>query len=316
MRIRRTPSGIVAVATTMMLAGCEAPLVLDHVEAQRDATTQRFDLFQATAANDDTIVVVGNAGVVVTSRDGGASWTRRQIPGAPFLLDVTTCPGGEFVALAAERQVWLGNSTGDDWRAAPIDTFEAVQAITCDPRGDLWVVGSFSTIWRSTDNGENWDESSMDEDMHFTSIQFVDADTGFMTGEFGDIVRTQDGGETWEFLAALPNEFYPQAAWFRDARTGWVAGLNGTIWKTEDGGENWVTQPTGTSAPLYGIAANGSGLYAVGGFGTVLASDRSGAWSPVDHGQPIRFYLRGILSLDDQRILAVGGAGALFVIEV
>lgn len=314
MAIRRSPWQAIAVAASV-LAGCEAPLVLDHVEAQRGATTQRFDLFQATATNGAAIVVVGSGGVVITSDDDGATWNRQQLAGAPFLLDLTTCANQEFVALAAERQVWFGDATGRNWRVAPIDTFEAVQAITCDPRGNIWVVGSFSTIWRSEDGGETWTETSMDEDMHFTSIQFVDADNGFMTGEFGDILKTQDGGETWEYLEPLPDEFYPQAAHFSDTQIGWVAGLNGTIWHTTDGGQTWSAQPTGTTAPLYGIAANGAGLFAVGGFGTVLASNSAGEWSRVDHGKPIRFYLRGILSLDDHRILAVGGAGALFVIE-
>jgi photosystem II stability/assembly factor-like uncharacterized protein len=136
-----------------------------------------------------------------------------------------------------------------------------------------------------------------------------------MTGEFGDILRSQDGGETWAYVASLPDEFYPQAAHFSDSQTGWIAGLNGTIWHTVDGGQTWTPQSTGTTAPLYGISTNGAGLFAVGGFGTVLASSPDGAWSRIDHGKPIRFYLRGILPLENDRILTVGGAGALYVIE-
>lgn len=315
MGIRRSPWQSAAVLAAVMLTGCEAPLVLDHVEAQRGATTQRYDLFQATATNGNAIVVVGNGGVVVTSADNGASWKRRQLDGAPFLLDIVTCPDGEFVALAAERQIWIGDSAAQDWSARPLDTFEAMQAVTCDPRGVIWVTGSFSTIWRSADRGESWTETSMDEDLHLTTIQFVDENNAFMTGEFGVIVRTQDGGENWEFLEPLADEFYPQAAHFSDTNTGWIAGLNGTIWKTVDGGQSWSSQSTGTTAPLYGIAANGSKLFVVGGFGTVLAANPSGNWLRVDHGKPIRFYLRGVLPLDDHRILAVGGAGALVVIE-
>lgn len=316
MRIGRSPWQAVALTSALAISGCEAPLILDHVEEQRGATTQRFDLFQATTANDNTIVVVGNAGVVLTSTDNGATWNRQQLSGAPFLLDVTTCPNNEFVALAAEREVWFADTGGSNWRSVAIDTYEYVQAIECDTNGGIWVVGSFSTIWRSDDGGASWSETSMDEDMNLTSIQFVDDAVGFVTGEFGDIFRTQDGGDTWEYMTPLPDEFYPQAAHFSDTQTGWIAGLNGTIWQTRDGGISWEQQPTDTVAPLYGIAANGTGLYAVGGFGTVLASDPSGGWNSIDHGKPIRFYLRGILSLDDHRILAVGGAGALHVIEV
>jgi photosystem II stability/assembly factor-like uncharacterized protein len=315
MRISRNTRLAFVSTVTLLFSGCEAPLVLDHVEAQRAATTQRYDLFQATATNGGSIVVVGSGGAIITSADGGTTWTRRELDGAPFLLDVARCPDDSYVALAAERQIWLGDAAGSAWTSVPLDTFEAVQAITCDPRGRIWVVGSFSTIWRSDDNGATWSETSMDEDMHLTTIRFVAADTAFMTGEFGEILRTGDGGESWDVVGSLPDEFYPQAAWFRDAQAGWVAGLNGTIWHTADGGASWTRQPTPTSAPLYGIAANGANLFAVGGFGTVLTSSAGGRWKSVEHGQPIRFYLRGVLPLNDGRLLAVGGAGALYVIE-
>lgn len=308
-------AAIVTLLATLLTTGCEAPLVLDHVEAQRGATTQRFDLFQAAAGNSNTLVVVGNAGVILTSSDDGTTWQRAQLAGAPFLLDITTCADDRFVALAAERQVWLGDTTGRDWKMRPLDTFEAVQAITCDPRGNIWVVGSFSTIWKSADDGESWTEASMDEDLHFTSIQFVDDNTGYMTGEFGDIVRTQDGGATWEFLQPLPDEFYPQAAHFENADSGWIVGLNGTIWATDDGAQTWTQQDSGTTAPLYGIAKADNKLFAVGGFGTLLTSSQPGTWTRVEHGQPIRFYLRGLLPLQDDRVLTAGGAGAVLVIE-
>jgi photosystem II stability/assembly factor-like uncharacterized protein len=315
MKIYRNLWRTAAIAAAVALAGCEAPLVLDNVAAQRDATTQRYDLFQATATNGNAIVVVGSGGVVITSGDDGSTWSRQALTGAPFLLDVTACSDHQFVALAARNQIWIGDAAGQAWRAAPIDTFEALQAVACDPRGRIWIVGSFSTIWRSNDLGESWAETSMDEDLHLTTIQFIDENNAFMTGEFGDIIRTQDGGESWENLEPLADEFYPQAAYFRDTETGWIVGLNGTIWSTVDGGQSWSQQSTGTTAPLYGIAANEAGLFVVGGFGTVLASSPAGDWTRVDHGKPIRFYLRGVLPLDDHRLLAVGGAGALFVIE-
>ena len=315
MRTCRSLWRVVAATAALTLIGCEAPLVLDRVEAQSGATTQRFDLFQATATNGDTIVVVGSGGVVITSADDGSTWNRQVLSGVPFLLDVTACPDHQFVALAARNQIWIGDSAGQTWQAAPLETFEALQALTCDPRGRLWVVGSFSTIWRSDDLGKSWVETSMDEDLHLTTIQFVDSNNAFMTGEFGVIIRTRDGGETWQNLEPLADEFYPQAAYFRDTETGWIVGLNGTIWMTVDGAQTWAMQPTGTTTPLYGIAASDAGLFVVGGFGTVLARNPAGDWSRVNHDKPIRFYLRGVLPLDDHRILAVGGAGALFVIE-
>jgi len=306
-------TGIVFV---LLLQGCEAPLVLDGVNAQAGQPTQRSDLLQAVASNDQVIVAVGNRGIVLTSADAGQSWQRRMLDGQPFLMDIDVCPDGSFAALSATAQVWLGSQDAGDWQPAALETPETPQALTCDTQGRLWVVGSFSTIWRSDDRGQSWQETSLDEDLHFTTIQFVDKELAFMTGEFGTVARSTDGGESWEMLAPIEGEFYPQDAIFLDRDNGWVVGLTGTVLRTTDGGESWVPETTNTEAPFYAIDRRGDDMYLVGGFGTVLKRAANGSWENVDHGQPIRFYLRGLNLTGDGQLVAAGGAGALLVMGI
>lgn len=300
----------------LLTAACEAPLVLDGVQAEKGRTTQRYDLLQAAAGNDDILVVVGARGVVLRSDDSGTTWERHILEGQPSLISVVTCPDGRFVALGFEQQIWVANAQADTWQASTIETQETPQTLACDPAGRIWVGGSFSTIIKTEDFGQTWSEISLDEDLHFTTVQFTDADYGILTGEFGVVVRTEDGGETWEQLTPLPDEFYPQAAHFRNRQTGWVVGLNGTVFATTDGGQSWFRQPTDTTAPLYALTEHSERVFAVGGFGTVLqlVQGPQASWQSIDHQQPIRFYLRGALALDDQRLLTAGGAGALYVI--
>lgn len=300
----------------LLLLGCEAPLVLDGVKAQAAQPTQRSDLLQAVASNEQVIVAVGNRGVVLTSVDSGQNWQRRMLDGLPFLMDIDVCPDGRFAALSATQQVWIGSADATDWQAAALETYETPQALTCDRQGRLWVVGSFSTIWRSDDMGQSWNETSLDEDLYFTTIQFVDDQLAFMTGEFGTVARSTDGGENWEMLTPIEGEFYPQDALFLDQQNGWVVGLTGTVLRTTDGGETWVRESTQTDAPFYGIARRGEDMYLVGGFGTVLKRAADGSWKRVDHGQPIRFYLRGLKLTDDGQLVAAGGAGALLVMSI
>ena len=67
------------------------------------------------------------------------------------------------------------------------------------------------------------------------------------------MIRTQDGGLSWNPVSYIPNEFYPQSAWFRNAQQGWVTGLTGSILRTDDGGLNWQTETSGVEVPLYNI---------------------------------------------------------------
>lgn len=313
---------VLAVSIALFLTGCEAPLVLDGVEQSKRDPIRRSDSFQSVVSNGSALLVVGDKGVVLSSTDNGASWTRAQLENSPFLMDAVVCPDKRFVALDYQHNVWFSDVTGTQWQAKKVETFEAPQAISCDSQGRLWIVGGFSSILRSDDGGDSWEESSMDEDLHFTTVQFVDADHGLLMGEFGVVARTVDGGQSWEMLEPIPDEFYPQDAWFQTMDRGWVVGLNGTVLYTEDGASTWQSQETGTKQPIYSIAANGDSLYAVGGNGLVMMckgciGDLSGAtgWERVDHGLPIRFYLRGLVPVDDQLWIA-GGAGALHSIAL
>jgi photosystem II stability/assembly factor-like uncharacterized protein len=306
---------LVALFTLLILSGCEAPLQMDAVEKQLNQPIRRSDQFQMAGANDSAIVVVGNQGLVLTSTDQGQSWRRKQLAGWPELIGVTSCPDGSFAALAAEGQVWVSTNNGEEWMPHAIDSEEAPQAITCDPHNRIWVVGSFSSIFSSDDTGANWEFTSLDEDTILTNIQFVDEQTAYISGEFGTLLKTTDGGLTWVRLPDLADNFYPQAMRFEDPIAGWLVGLQGQILHTEDGGETWVVQQTDTLAPLFGIEKAGDELYAVGGEGTVLRQQGQ-QWIKLDHGQPIRVYLRAVLPVNKDKLLVAGQAGALYVLPV
>ena len=310
----RTREGLLCTVLMCVLGGCEAPLVLDGVENMRSKPIQRTDRYQSAARFADNVVVVGNQGVVVYSPDKGGSWQRVELAGWPALIDVTACPDGSFAALAYEHKVYISSDHGANWREKPIDTTETPQSITCAPDGKIWVVGAFTSIWSSTDGGDNWSETTRDEDAILTTVQFLDADNGIVTGEFGIVLKTADGGENWEELPRLAGEFYPQEAYFADPATGWLIGLGGSILHTTDGGMTWKQQPTGTLVSLNGIEPVGRRLYVVGGEGTML-SYRDGAWHPVDHGKPVRLYIRAIAALGTRQMLIAGVGGSIHVVD-
>lgn len=313
---RQWTHGIAIVLLTSMLAACEAPLLVEGVEANARQPIRRSDLFQAAARNDRAVVVVGNHGLILRSTDGGATWQRQVFTSWPSLIDVTSCGSGLFAALAAEGEVWTSTDDGVTWTTHRLETEEAPQAITCDPGNRLWAAGSLGTIIASADDGSTWTDHSSGEDLIFNYIRFFDADTALVLGEFGTVMWSRDGGETWTPSEhPLPDEFYPLTAWFESPRRGWVAGLSGQILFTGDGGASWTVQPSGTIVPLYGLVSVGDVLYAVGGEGAVLRMHDE-RWVRVEHGAPIRLHLRAHLALDDEHLLVGGAAGALHVLPV
>lgn len=316
------PLALMALLGSVLLSGCEPPLVLEGVEKERSKAVRRADDFQAMAYNGSTVVAVGARGVVVMSKDAGASWSRTILEGKPFLMDIDVCPDDSFVILDYLGNIWLLETAAAEWRPRPIDSMETPQAVTCDTEGRIWVVGGFSSILRSDDRGDTWSENVLNRDMYYTSVQFFDADNAILTGEFGVVTRTTDGGETWEMLEPIPDDFYPQAAWFQSPERGWVTGLKGTVFYTDNGGESWRSQETGTNDPIHNIVADGHSLYAVGSNGLILKcpacvtnESEEAAWQVVEHDLPVRFYLRGAVLIED-KLWVAGAAGALHHIEV
>ena len=302
------------VIAALLCAGCESPLVLDEVHKAEQSPIRRTDNFQAISAFEQTIVVVGGAGLILNSHDDGQTWQRRVIASWPSFLDVTHCEDGLFAALAFEGEVWLSDDRGASWNSSALPTEEAPQAIQCDPAGMLWVVGSFSTMSVSRDRGASWETSSLDEDVIFTDIQFFDANTAYIAGEFGSLLKTTDAGANWDYLPPMPDEFYPQSMYFSDLNRGWIAGLGGVLLATTDGGMSWETQSTGSLVTLYSLASVGKQLFVIGGEGAIFRFQGSG-WTPVDHGQPFRQLLRGMEPLSGERLIVGGPGGTLQILS-
>lgn len=298
--------------TSLLVAGCEAPLNLNGVEWQRTQTKMRFDMYQAIASNGDAIVTVSSTGTIIVSDDGGFTWSRNHLAGNPTLIDVAACPDGQFVALDTRRQLWV--DTGDDWVSRPIDTMENVLALSCDPNNRVWVTASFSTLLHSADRGESWQMRSFDEDLQFTAIKFVDAQWAVVVGEFGAVMITEDSGETWNPAAYIPNEFYPMDAAFVDRQTGWVVGLNGITWLTNDGAATWQRIDAPSPTPLYGITAANGQVVTVGEGGAVFRW-RDQGWAGVPGVPSMLAYLRAVEVLDDSTVLVAGGFGAIMRLD-
>ncbi|MDX2426187.1 MAG: YCF48-related protein [Cycloclasticus sp.] len=299
---------------SIVLAACEAPLVLDRVEGAKADPVRRTDRIQAAASMGDEVVVVG-VGLLLNSSDAGKTWRRTSPDGLPTFIGVTLCADKTQVAVSAEKQAWVSTDNGKTWRANDLGTEESPQYISCGPGNKLWVAASFSTLLSSSDHGQTWQQTSLDEDLIFTYINFFDVQRGIAIGEFGSVYSTEDAGESWVAKEQpIANEFYPMAVSFADSQHGWIGGSNGVILHTSDGGNSWLKEETGSEAPIYGLLANTSGVYAVGGFGTFLErkvnDDGTVAWTQ-SSAVSTRFYLRAITPLGNNKVLLGGGAGTL-----
>ncbi len=167
---------------------------------------------------------VGGPAVLVTSTDGGASWTSRSMAGqAGMILDVK----------------FLDAKTG----------------FLC-AGSDTEVERSHALILKTTDGGETW-VKKYESSRPFENVwkcAFPSAKVGYATVQSYDesadasrryVAKTSDGGETWTELPlvndARVREF---GVGFLDEETGWVGAMPGGF-QTVDGGKTWTPAEIG-----------------------------------------------------------------------
>lgn len=168
---------------------------------------------------------------VLTTDDGGVSWTRVPSESAPPVLagEAAFAASGTCLTVQGTSNVWIG--TGGGARAR---------------------------VFRSGDRGRTW--TVADTPIHAAgsssgvfSVAFADAQHGVAVGgdfsqpkgAFENVALTSDGGRTWRLAGSLPRAYLSGVAYVPETngRSVVAVGLAGTA-RSTDGGESWTMVDT------------------------------------------------------------------------
>jgi photosystem II stability/assembly factor-like uncharacterized protein len=309
--------GVTAPVAALLLCGCQGGTGQSTATVAATADVQRYEIVQAMAASGQRIVAGTQTGVLLSSADGGATWTRHSV-GPHSFVSVAACPDGSFFAADFYHHVVPVDAQGVPGKPLPLEKPETPLATACDGAGRWWIVGTFATVAVSADRGASWQVQDLGEDAHLTAIQFVDATNAVMAGEFGLLFSSSDGGVTWTRGPAIPNEFYPYTAHFNGTGEGWLAGIAGQVLRTTDAGATWVREPNTSGFAFYKIFAVGGRLYGVGS-GGVAERGADGTWTAIPPEASLPAFLSAAAAVGDegsQTTAVVGGLGATQLVRL
>jgi photosystem II stability/assembly factor-like uncharacterized protein len=269
--------GLAMLAATAMSMVPAATLAADS--AARLA--KPWDAFYSVAfLSSGKCYVVGGQGALLTSTDGGASWTRRAIAERgdlswSDLYSIRFAADGETGWIGGEGGLILKTTDGGaSWKAQPSGTTENIFRVAVADPQTAYAAGTNGLLMGTTDGGARWQPETFKGGLIFFDIAFPDARDGWVVGEFETIIHTADGGKTWtpQMGGKRANFKLPAlfAVRFSDAQHGWAAGQGGALLRTDDGGATWrsVTQPS--PAPMYSVTYAG-GASAGGTSGSAAA---------------------------------------------
>ena len=265
----------------------------------------RSDLNSVAISSDgDTVVAVGENGLVLLSTDNGRSWslgssnTEKDFNEVALSRDgetiVAVGEGGLLRASADGGKTWTnpGNFTPKDLNAVALSETGAVAVAAGDNKSVL--------VW--TDAGGAGLPAPPDAKRDFKAVAFGrDSRSAVVVGDDGTILVSRnissDGGVRWDVPDGNDrrdrrNDF-ETVTFSGDGRIAVAAGRRGTIWFSTDSGWTWMPGVSNVDDRLLDVVLDndGSTAFVVGHDGTILIStDHGKTWTYRDSGTASRLH--------------------------
>ncbi len=249
----------------------------------------RGDLFEVFFLDNQRGWVVGTAGRIFRTVNGGQSWhmtqwrphrdrrLSREI--GPDLYDVFFISPWEGWVVGKDGVIAHTVDGGDTWVGQESGVTLSLNAIAFAPDGKTgWVVGNDGVIRHTTDGGETWVPQPSGIAHHLYDIFVLDAQRAWAVGENGHIIATTNGGQTWT-VQHTGGAHLNAVLFLPDGQTGWAVGDIGYIWKTTDGGATWTRESAGSNRSFYDVVLDADGnVWVSGSYGTLGRRSPDGTW--------------------------------------
>lgn len=236
------------------------------------------------AVHQDSVWAVGYPGMLLRSKDGGASFTQVSVPVNEALFSIDFNASGLGAIVGRSGTLLLTADHGATWsksvaKAAdkPSDGFEEKAApaapvhlfgVDVLENGSIVAVGDFGTVLVSQDRGKTWTQRTFESSV----VHREAAAGGALEGLGGVTAEEENEGEEARLVAVS----------FADDQHGFVVGEFGWVLATEDGGLTWKRQASRSDKLLFSVRARSAkDAIAVGSEGTIIETQDGGAtWTP------------------------------------
>jgi photosystem II stability/assembly factor-like uncharacterized protein len=274
-----------------------------------------------------TCFAVGRTGTIVTSTDGGNTWTA-MTSNTTNLLNAITCLSTTSCVATGQGGTVDVLSSGTWTPTSGVGGTEFLAGVTCNTAINCYAAGQFGTT-------ESFDSTNIagsaakvaggGTSQQMNAISCVDASDCVAVGNAGTILTTSNGGLTWlppttptGSTAALSGvSCTGSGASATCEAVGAVVSGAAVILGSTNGGATWTAQTSNSTVALAGISSTGpTSFVAVGtttaGSAVVLTTSNSGGtWTPVTSNSPAALTAVNCVG---QNCYAVGAVTAGFAV--
>lgn len=205
-------------------------------------------------------IVIGAAGTISRTTDGGKGWGVVNNPASTDLHDITfqtndrgfIAGDGTLMATTDGGKSWNDFLQSASLRMNSIRFADSLHGFACGT--DAGGTQNLRVLYFTTDGGSSWMLYSKPLGSgSMNSLSFPDPRHGYCATDNGEVLATGDGGLTWSVKkTGIVTPLYACA--FADSLSGWVCGSSGIVLRTVDGGATWDEDETETTGDLFDIS--------------------------------------------------------------
>lgn len=229
------------------------------------------DPMQAIAFPTATDGYAVGGSTMLRTVDGGVSWSRQPLGGAPYL------------------------------------GYDGFTSIACGDATTCLIGGPDGLGVRTTDGGATGALITASS-KQLLALAFASASRAVAVGEGGSIVASDDAGQTWAPVngSVAGSDFRRLRA--TSDRIANIGGANGMLARTLDGGQSWtsVDVPTGETVVDSSFPSREIG-YAIASHGLFKTTNGGASWLILDSG--VKAGLVAVLAIDPQTVVLIGPDG-------
>ena len=151
---------------------------------------------------DDDIFAIGEAGIILSSRNGGTQWTQHKIAYKGLFTSFNFVNSETALFVGHDSTIFRTEDRGKSFQKILIETENPISFMKVKwlSTNDALIVGDFGSVFLSSDGGRSWKKDfvvNKDFDRHLYDILIAEYGM-FVVGESGTVLFRPANSNQWE----------------------------------------------------------------------------------------------------------------------